>query len=75
VFDEIVANHPDGGEVLVVSHGVTIGTYLATVGWDNPGPLANASISLVAVGEDRRPRVVAVGLEEITGVLPARRHA
>jgi probable phosphoglycerate mutase len=69
-FGEIIGNHPDGGEVLVVSHGVTIGTYLSTVGWATPGPLANVSISVVTVRAGRRPRLVAVGLEDVTELLP-----
>lgn len=67
VFAEIVANHPDGGEVLVVSHGVTIATYLSTVGWGTPGPLANASISVVRVDGAGRARLAGVGLEQLTG--------
>lgn len=63
VFTEIVANHPDGGDVLVVSHGVTIATYLATAGWRSPGPLGNASISVVQVDGDGRARVHVVGAD------------
>lgn len=68
-FAEIVGNHPDGGEVLVVSHGVTISTYLAMVGWETPGGLENASISVVRVAAGGPPSLVAVGLAELDGVL------
>lgn len=65
-FTEIRAAHPDGGEVLVVSHGVTIATFLATAGWETPGPVANASISIVHVEAGGSPRIAAVGLEDIS---------
>lgn len=67
VFDEILATHTDG-EVLVVSHGVTIGTYLSTVGWTRPGAIANASISVVRVGVDHRARLLAVGLDDLASL-------
>lgn len=65
-FEEIATAHPDGGEVLVVSHGVTIATFLATVGWHSPGGLANASISIVHVEAGGRPRIAGVGLADIS---------
>ncbi len=67
VFDEILRGHPDGGEVAVVSHGVTINAILVRAGWPTPGPLANASISIVRVPPEQDPFVVAVGLEDLTG--------
>lgn len=66
VFEEITTAHPEGGEVLVVSHGVTIATFLASVGWSTPGALANATISIVTVEAGLSPRLVAVGLEDIS---------
>jgi len=65
VFAEIAQAHPGGGEVLVVSHGVTIATYLYVAGWTTPGGLPNASISVVTVTRQDGPRVVAVGLESL----------
>lgn len=69
VFEEITTAHPEGGEVLVVSHGVTIATFLATVGWSTPGALANASISIVHMEAGTPPRLAAVGLEDISAHL------
>lgn len=64
--EAIVAAHPEGGEVAVVSHGVTIAAILVRAGWQTPGPLGNASISIVRVGEAGLG-LVAVGLADLTG--------
>lgn len=62
-FDQIVRAHPDG-TVVVVSHGVTLATYLWTVGWQTPGPVPNCSISIVEVdGSDAR--IVALNEERL----------
>ncbi len=66
VFEEIATDHPEGGEVLVVSHGVTIATFLSTIGWGTPGALANASISIVHLEAGAPPRLAAIGLEDIS---------
>jgi 2,3-bisphosphoglycerate-dependent phosphoglycerate mutase len=70
-FSKVVDAHvDDGGEVLVVSHGVTIATYLWSVGWETPGALPNASISVVRVPvADGPPQLVAVGLHDLDGVV------
>ncbi len=49
VMDRIVAAHPDGGEVLVVGHGLALGVWLAVVGDGALVPLPNASVSRVRV--------------------------
>lgn len=77
-FGEIVARHPDGGDVLVVSHGVTLAAYLAVAsGLDlagvdplRHGPLENASVSLVAIDAARRTRVLDVNAGPWTGRAP-----
>lgn len=61
----ITASHPDGGEVAVVSHGVTINAVLAMAGWARPGPLANASISIVTTHPEHGLRHLAVGVHEL----------
>lgn len=48
-MDRIVAAHPEGGEVLVVGHGLTLGIWLALVGDGVLVPLPNASVSRVRV--------------------------
>ena len=45
-FDDIVAAHPEG-DVLVVSHGVTLHTYLAREAAYTGAPLANASVTRI----------------------------
>lgn len=51
-FGRIEAAHAGGGEVLVVSHGVTLLAYLSMAGTVPMEPLANASISTVRIGPD-----------------------
>lgn len=51
VMAEIVAEHGAGGEVVVVSHGVTINMMLTAAGWDSPGPLENGSVSTLRMRE------------------------
>lgn len=48
-MERIVAAHPEGGEVLVVGHGLALGVWLATVGDGVLVPLPNASVSQVRV--------------------------
>lgn len=66
-FARIEAAHRDGGEVLVVSHGVTLLTYLILVDATDPGALGNARVSVVTVDGTGRRRIEAVDLapEEI----------
>ncbi|QJU54189.1 histidine phosphatase family protein [Herbiconiux sp. KACC 21604] len=45
-FDDIVAAHPEG-EVLVVSHGGTIQTFISRVAAYSGPPLANASVTVL----------------------------
>lgn len=61
-FARIVDAHEDG-EVLVVSHGVTLMAYLRLLGIEPSGflPLANASVSVVEIGEDGSIEVPVVG--------------
>ncbi len=68
-FEEIAEAHPEGGEVLVVSHGVTIATYLWVAGWETPGALPNASISVVTVAAGEAPSLLAVGLDDLAGIV------
>ena len=50
---EIAAAHPEGGEIAVVSHGMTINMILTAAGWRTPGPLENCSVStLIRDGGD-----------------------
>jgi len=61
-FERIEAMHRDG-HVVVVSHGLTLRTYLAMV---DPRPIAalpNASVSTVQVDADGCRRVLSVALE------------
>lgn len=70
-FEGIVAGHPSGGEVAVVSHGITINMILVASGWASPGPLPNASISIVRVPGVGPREIVAVGLTHLPeGLLP-----
>lgn len=48
----IAAAHPEGGEVLVVGHGLALGVWLATVGDGVLVPLPNASVSRVRLTPD-----------------------
>lgn len=48
-MERIVAAHPEGGEVLVVGHGLALGVWLALVGDGELVPLPNASVSRVRV--------------------------
>lgn len=52
VLAEIVAEHGAGGEVVVVSHGVTINMLLTAAGWDSPGPLENGSVSTLRLADE-----------------------
>jgi 2,3-bisphosphoglycerate-dependent phosphoglycerate mutase len=65
-IEMILSGHPQGGEVAVASHGVTIATVLVRAGWRSPGPLGNGSISIVRFGADG-PQLVGVGLRDISG--------
>jgi broad specificity phosphatase PhoE len=47
-FTALEAAHPEGGDVLVVSHGITLMAYLTMVVGAPRRPLANASVSMVA---------------------------
>ena len=46
-MERITTAHPEGGEVLVVGHGLALGVWLATVGDGVLVPLPNASVSRV----------------------------
>lgn len=50
-FDDIVAAHPEG-DVLVVSHGVTLFTYLTRAAAYAGAPLENASVTVLERGPD-----------------------
>jgi probable phosphoglycerate mutase len=62
-FGRIERSHPDGGEVLVVSHGVTLLAYLAMAGTVPMAPLPNASVSTVRVSPDGAREVRVLGLD------------
>ena len=71
----IVASHADGGEVLVVGHGLALGVWLATIGDGVLVPLPNASVSQVRVTPDGvRVDEVAVDVagQGVLGARPAR---
>jgi len=70
-FDAIVRAHPDGGSVLVVSHGVTLLAYLAMVAPEPFKPLANASVTTVQIDPDGTRSVRSRGVVP-SGVVPAR---
>ncbi len=60
---EIEQAHPGGGDVLVVSHGVTLLAYLA-MAVDGPlRPLLNASVSRVVIQHDGRRSAETVGFD------------
>ena len=61
-FTRIEATHREG-HVLVVSHGLTLRTYLTTIDSRPTMPLPNASISTVEVHPDGHRRVTMVGLD------------
>ncbi|WP_448630742.1 histidine phosphatase family protein [Cellulomonas soli] len=61
-FDRIEQAHPHG-DVLVVSHGVTLLAYLTMIDPGPVTPLANASVSTVHVHPDGSREVVAIGLD------------
>lgn len=69
-MDRIVTAHPDGGEVLVVGHGLALGTWLSLVGAEFVVP-ANASVTQVRVAQDG-VRVEQVGVDVVA---PAPREA
>ncbi|MEW1718353.1 histidine phosphatase family protein [Streptomyces sp. NPDC093109] len=58
-FQRIARAHPDG-EILVVSHGITLVTYLTLVGSTGVIPLANCSVSTVEI-TGARTEIVRVG--------------
>ncbi|MET8976315.1 histidine phosphatase family protein [Streptomyces sp. NPDC004539] len=58
-FARIVRTHPEG-DVLVVSHGVTLVTYLAHLGHDGRAGLGNCSVTTVEI-TDNRTAVLDVG--------------
>jgi probable phosphoglycerate mutase len=65
------------GDVLVVSHGVTLMAYLVTLGHVPQRPLPNASVSVVQVADDGSRTLTAVGVDVAghgtpPGPLPAR---
>lgn len=50
-FARVAAAHPDGGAVLVVSHGVTLLTHLTQQGLEPPTSLPNASVTVLTSGD------------------------
>jgi 2,3-bisphosphoglycerate-dependent phosphoglycerate mutase len=61
-FNRIEAAHR-GGQVLVVSHGLTLRAYLTMIDSRPTMPLPNASVSSVQVHPDGRHRVTTVALD------------
>ncbi|QTE30382.1 histidine phosphatase family protein [Pengzhenrongella sicca] len=61
-FAAIEAAHAGGGPVLVVSHGVTLLAYLATIGVPTVRPLANASVTTVDIHPGGRRIVTSLGV-------------
>lgn len=61
-FARIESSHP-AGHVLVVSHGLTLRTYLAMIDHRPMVPLPNASVSTVTVHPDGRRQVVSVAVD------------
>lgn len=61
----MVAAHPNGGELAVVSHGLTINMLLVASGWRSPGPLENASISVLRIPPSGPAEILAVGIPRI----------
>ncbi|MGV8966529.1 MAG: histidine phosphatase family protein [Cellulomonas sp.] len=72
-FDSIVRAHPDGGSVLVVSHGVTLLAYLAMVAPEPLNPLANASVTTVQVAPDGTRTVPSRGVDPSGAAAPSAR--
>lgn len=62
-FRQIETAHRPGGTVLVVSHGVTLATYLALVGHLPDEPLPNGSVTTVTVSPDGERVVRSVGVD------------
>ncbi len=62
-FGRIEQAHAGGGEVLVVSHGVTLLAYLSMAGTVPMEPLPNASVSTVRIGPDGERTVHAIGVD------------
>ncbi len=62
-MERITTAHPEGGEVLVVGHGLALGIWLALVGDGVLVPLPNASVSHVRVTPDGRMRLDEVGVD------------
>lgn len=60
-FTQIEQGHAAGEQVLVVSHGVTLMTYLTLIDARPDTPLLNASVTTVLVHPDGRREVVSVG--------------
>lgn len=59
---DVVAAHASGGEVVVVSHGVTINMILTAAGWHSPGPLENCSVSTLRLSDGGSWVIDSVGL-------------
>ncbi|RYV52797.1 histidine phosphatase family protein [Pengzhenrongella frigida] len=70
-FDAIVRAHPDGGSVLVVSHGVTLLAYLAMVAGELHNPVANASVTTVQVDPDGTTWIRSLGVDPSGVAVPA----
>lgn len=62
-FTQIERAHQAGGEVLVVSHGITLMAYLTMIAQPPLRPLANASVSTIELRPGGRRRVVSVGVD------------
>ena len=58
---ELVDAHP-AGEVVVVSHGLTINMILTAAGWETPGPLENCSVSTLRMTDKGSWTIDSVGL-------------
>lgn len=69
-FDEIERAHPDGGDVLVVSHGVTLLAYLALAVDASLRPLHNGSVSTVTIGLDGHRTAGVIGHDPSGTVRP-----
>ncbi|WP_448059634.1 histidine phosphatase family protein [Cellulomonas hominis] len=70
-FDRIERAHPDGSDILVVSHGLTLTAYLTMVGYRGMGALPNASLSTVTVAADGTRTIIATGLDIAGQGVPA----
>lgn len=73
-MDRIATAHPEGGEVLVVGHGLALGVWLATVGDGVLVPLPNASVSRVRLtpeGVRVEEAAVDVAAQGVLGARPA----